>query len=205
MLLQAEDHILIREALEKSMDYTTYRELVRRQVAEGRTSGLNQSESYVHYTLLNHKRMNRWDKRITLPDDLQAALKQQGEDYIFLVLTENWCGDAAPVLPVLNAIAMASPALELRVVLRDEHPHLMDLYLTDNARSIPKLLLVRSGDLSVVGTWGPRPETAKEMTLAYKQQHGSLTSEFRESLQKWYNKDQGKSIINEVASLFTLK
>lgn len=187
------------------MDYPAYRELVRRQVAEGRTSGLNQSEAYVYYTLLNHKRMNRWDKKLELPEALKASLANMKTPLTWLVLTETWCGDAAPVLPVMHAFAMASPSLDLRIVHRDEHPELMDFFLTDGARSIPKLLVVQSETYRVLATWGPRPQEAKRLVDAYKEAHGKLTAEFRESLQKWYNKDQGKQIMQELSALLGLE
>ena len=196
---------LVAEALEQSLDYHQYRELVRKQVEEGRTSGFNQSEAYVYYTLLNHKRMRRWDKKISLPVELQKALGAMSDHLTLLVLTETWCGDAAPVLPVVHAFASLSPALDFRIAMRDEHALLMDHFLTNNARSIPKLLVVRPGDLKVVGSWGPRPREAARLAEAYRQEHGSLTDTFRESLQKWYNRDQGKSIIAELSALLALE
>jgi hypothetical protein len=197
--------MLVKKALKGSMDYAAYREEVRKQVMEGRTSGLNQSESYVYYTLLNHKRMNRWEKRTKLPAELQRSLAEERDPLMMLVLTESWCGDAAPVLPVLNAFADASDSLELRIALRDEHPLLMDRFLTNQARSIPKLLVVRPETYEVIGSWGPRPSEAMQMATAYKESHGKLTDEFRQTLQIWYNEDRGRSIVKEVSSLLGLE
>ena len=196
---------LVQKALEEGMDYASYRELVRKQVAEGRTSGLNQSESYVYYTLLNHKRMHRWEKRTRLAPELERRLKAGRDPLMLLVLTESWCGDAAPVLPVLSAIADASDSLELRIAMRDEHPRLMDRFLTNGARSIPKLLVVRPETFEVLGSWGPRPSEAMQMAEAHKETHGKLTDEFRQTLQIWYNKDRGRSIVKEVSSLLGLE
>jgi len=196
---------LVREALRKSWDYPGYRELVRKQVDEGRTSGLNQSEAYVYYTLLNHKRMRRWEKKIEMPENLSEALSKLEEPWIWLVLTETWCGDAAPVLPIMDAFASQTDSLELRIALRDEHQELMDRYLTNNARSIPKLLMVRPSDYKVVASWGPRPREAAQMVEAYREEHGKLTEELRMSLQKWYNADRGESIIRELFGLLALE
>ena len=168
---------LVEEALRKSWDYPGYRELVRKQVDEGRTSGLNQSEAYVYYTLLNHKRMRRWEKKTALPENLEAALQKLEEPRIWLVLTETWCGDAAPVLPIMHAFASQTDSLDLRIALRDEHPGLMDRFLTNNARSIPKLLMVRPSDYKVVDSWGPRPREAAQIVEAYRKEHGKLTEE----------------------------
>ena len=202
---EAKESILIQQALGKSWDYAGYRELVRKQVDEGRTSGLNQSEDYVYYTLLNHKRMRRWEKKTRVLKILQQDELQLQEPWIWLVLTETWCGDAAPVLPIMDAFASLSDSLELRIALRDEHPELMERYLTNNARSIPKLLMVRPSDYRVVASWGPRPMDAARLVEEYRAAHGKLTEELRVSLQKWYNKDRGESIIRELSGLLTLE
>jgi len=202
---QTETASLVRQALEHSWDYPGYRELVRKQVDEGRTSGLNQSEAYVYYTLPNHKRMRRWEKKTALPDHLKTALSGLEQPWIWLVLTETWCGDAAPVLPIMDAFASHTDSLDLRIALRDEHQDLMDLFLTNNARSIPKLLMVRPADYEVVASWGPRPMEAAQMVAAYREEHGKLTEELRMSLQKWYNTDRGESIIRELSGLLALE
>lgn len=202
---EAKESILVQKALEKSWDYAGYRELVRKQVDEGRTSGLNQSEAYVHYTLLNHKRMRRWEKRTRVPKYLEQELSRLQQPWIWLVLTETWCGDAAPVLPIMDAFASLSGALDLRIALRDEHQGLMDLFLTNGARSIPKLLMVRPSDYRVVASWGPRPRQAARMVEAYREAHGKLTEELRVSLQKWYNQDRGESIVRELSGLLALE
>ena len=200
-----QESTLVKEAIEKSLDYSAYRELVQKQVVEGRTSGFNQSEAYVYYTLLNHKRMNRWDKKIVLPEALKTTLAKMEQNLIWLVLTETWCGDAAPVLPVMQAFASAAPSLNLRIAHRDEHPLLMDRFLTEGARSIPKLLVVQPDSNQVVGSWGPRPKGAMQLVESYKEKHGKITPEFRESLQKWYNQDRGVQIIQELSSLLALE
>ena len=203
--IKAQTTSLLRRALEDSWDYAGYRELVRKQVDEGRTSGLNQSEAYVYYTLLNHKRMRRWEKKTRLPEDLKGTLAKMEEPWIWLVLTETWCGDAAPVLPIMEAFASNSDSLNLRIALRDEHQELMDRFLTNNARSIPKLLMIRPSDYKVVASWGPRPREVAQMVAAYREEHGKLTEELRMSLQKWYNKDRGRSIIRELSELLALE
>ncbi len=200
-----EESLLVQRALEKSWDYPQYRELIRKQVDEGRTSGLNQAEEYVYYTLLNHKRMRRWEKKTRLPADPGEATQRLLEPRIWLVLTETWCGDAAPVLPVMYALACRTEGLDLRIAMRDEHTELIDRFLTNNARSIPKLLVVRPSDYRVVDSWGPRPREAAQMVEAYREKHGKLTAELRESLQKWYNQDRGESLFRELSGLLALE
>lgn len=196
---------LIRKALENSLDYAQYRELVASQAGSGRTSGPVQSESLVHYTVMNHQRMNRWEKKIELPEPLLRQLQRLEEPVTWLVLTESWCGDAAPVLPVMAAFSRASESLELRIAFRDDNLPLMDRFLTGGARAIPKLLVVRPSDYSVRASWGPRPMEPMKMADTHKARYGTLSPEFRESLQRWYNQDRGRAIIRELASLLGLE
>ena len=90
----------------------------------------------------------------------------------WLVITESWCGDASPSLPVMNKIAELSSHLELRIVLRDEHPELMDVFLTNGARSIPKLIVLDGNTNDVLGEWGPRSPKATEMVMDEKKRYG---------------------------------
>ncbi|WP_445383948.1 thioredoxin family protein [Robiginitalea sp. IMCC44478] len=196
---------LIQDALGAAMDYNSYMEELSDQVNGGKTSGPVQSEAYVHYTLLNRQRMLRWDRTFRLMEEDMEKLSHLKEPLIWLVLTESWCGDAAPVLPVLNAFAENSPKIDLRIAYRDEHPDLLDLYLSNGARSIPKLLMLERNSLKVLKSWGPRPAVAQRMTDAYKAEHGVLSPEFREQLQKWYNKDKGQEIRKELLELLALK
>ena len=59
---------------------------------------------------------------------------------IWLIITEGWCGDAAQCIPTIEKIAAESKNIETHYVLRDENLDLIDEYLTNNARSIPKLI-----------------------------------------------------------------
>jgi len=77
-----------------------------------------------------------------IPEEISQKLKSLKNEYIWLVISEGWCGDAAQLLPVFNAMAMASDGkVELKIVLRDENEELMDLFLTNKAKAIPVSLL----------------------------------------------------------------
>ena len=73
----------------------------------------------------------------------------------FLVLAEDWCNDGFSTVPVLARWAGLSAALELRILRRDEHPELMDRYLTGGTRSIP-IVMVSSKGLETDRVWGLR-------------------------------------------------
>lgn len=208
MRIGAEEHKAVQEglvkaSLDKTMTYTEYRALVAELADQGSNTGLEKTEALANYTQLNHKRMKRWDKTFKVSEEDTAKLNSIKDKIRLLVLTESWCGDAAPSLPVMNRLAELSPNVELKVLLRDENLELMDAFLTNNARSIPKLIAVNAKNHEVLGSWGPRPAVAAKMVVNYKNTHGQLTAEFREELQQWYNKDKGKEILKELLDVFS--
>lgn len=192
---------LIQNSLGNTMDYEAYRALVGNLAEEGKSTGPSQTEALAKYTQLNNKRMKRWDKTLKIKEEHIGQLSKLQRPLTFLVLTESWCGDAAPSLPVMNKLAELSSYIDLRILLRDENLELMDKFLTNGARSIPKLLVLDSGSKEVVGVWGPRPSTPTQMAEDFKAIHGTLTSEFKEELQVWYNTNKGQNILEDILGL----
>jgi hypothetical protein len=191
---------IIANSLQKTISYTDYRALVRNLLAEGKATGPEQSEDLTNYSRLNDRRMKRLDKTIKISEEVMLAFQKLKQPQTWLVLTEGWCGDAAQNIPVLNKIAEATEQIDLKIVLRDEHLPLMDLFLTNGGRSIPKLIALDK-DNNVIDSWGPRPTTATKMAADYKEKNGALDLVFKEDLQVWYNKDKGKSVQEDFINL----
>ncbi|WP_144896953.1 thioredoxin family protein [Lutibacter sp. Hel_I_33_5] len=190
----------IQKSLDKTYTYQEYRDLVASLVTEGKSTGPNQSEALSNYSMLNDKRMKRLDKTIKLSENTISKAKKVDDKQTWIVLTESWCGDAAQTMPVINKIANENEHIEFKVALRDENLELMDEFLTNGGRSIPKLIVLDSGN-NVVNSWGPRPAIATKMVADYKAEHGSLDPQFKQDLQVWYNKDKGKSTQEDFLSL----
>lgn len=184
---------IIQQSLEKTMSYEEYKTLVKNLLEEGKSTGLEQSEDLTNYSSLNDKRMKRLDKTIKISDDVKTSFENVKRKQKWLVLTEGWCGDAAQNLPVLNKLAELNENIDLQVVLRDDNLELMDLFLTNGGRSIPKLIVLDENN-EAISAWGPRPTTATKMVADYKAKHGKLTPEFKKDLQVWYNKDKGADV-----------
>ncbi|WGH74342.1 thioredoxin family protein [Tenacibaculum tangerinum] len=190
----------IQNSLEKALSYNEYKNLVSSLLAEGKSTGPNQSDDLLHYSKLNDKRMKRLDKTLQLTEETLAKIKEVKEPQTWLVITEGWCGDAAQNLPVLNKIAAENPNIHLKLVLRDENLALMDEFLTNGSRSIPKLITLNKEN-EVLNTWGPRPTTATQMVADYKEKHGSLDADFKTDLQVWYNKNKGENMQEDILSM----
>ena len=187
---------IIEKSLENTYTYQEYRALVSNLLNDGKATGNEQSEALTNYSMLNDKRMKRLDKTIKLSEETINVIHSLEETQTWLVLTEGWCGDAAQNLPVINKIALENSKINLQLVLRDENEELMNLFLTNGGKSIPKLIAL-DNENNVINTWGPRPTTATKMVQDYKTEHGGLDAQFKQDLQVWYNKDKGKDIQND--------
>ena len=192
---------VIASSLKKAMTYKQYKALMSQLVAEDATTGEDQTEALINYTKLNDRRMKRLDKTVKLAEAIEEKAKNYTKRVTWLVLTESWCGDAAQLLPVMNKVAGLSDQIDLKIVMRDENPELMDRFLTNGGRAIPKLIAIDEAAKQVVGEFGPRPSIATRMVDDFKAQHGSLTPEFKQDLQIWYNKDKGRNAAEDLAKL----
>ncbi|PJJ52815.1 thioredoxin family protein [Hymenobacter chitinivorans] len=193
--------VLTPERLAASYSYPAYRQLIDELQAEGKTTGPQQSELLTNYTRLNVQRMGRLDKTIHLLPELQAAVAALPRRYAWLIITEGWCGDAAQIVPVLEAVAQASGGtISTHYLLRDDNLDLMDQYLTNGGRSIPKLVVLDAETLTEVTHWGPRPEPAQRMFLDLKSQNLPF-EEFSTQLHGWYAKDKTQSTQRELLAL----
>lgn len=198
---QSEMEMYIEESLKRSYSYQEYRDLVTKLLKEGKSTGSEQSGDLLHYSELNEARMNRLDKTIAVPHVIEEGFKSNAKKYIWLVLSEGWCGDAAQILPVLHKMEVLSDAVEMKIVFRDENEALMDRFLTNGGRAIPKLIVLDAETNEVLADWGPRPQGAKQLILDYKAQHGAIDETAKTDLQKWYLKDKGLSTQKELLDL----
>jgi hypothetical protein len=183
--------------LERSMTYAEYVKLIDDLLLDGKTTGPNQSEAMFNYGKLNRQRMHRLEKTIELRADAVLAAKKAKPKMIWLILTEGWCGDAAQNIPIIEKIAAESVNIETRYILRDENLDLMDQFLTNGARAIPKLIALDVETLKVIGTWGSRPDPAQELFNELKQR-GVAGPLIKENIQRWYNADKAQTIQTEL-------
>lgn len=189
---------IIENGLQNSMYYQEYRDLVKQLIEQKSTTGHIKTEELANYTVLNDKRMKRWDKTIVVPKDIDKKIKSFKEQVVWLVIVESWCGDGAHILPVLNKLAEINNHIDLKVVLRDDNPELMDVFLTDGTKAIPKLIMIDKKSNNVLYTYGPRPSEAAAYVNRFKAKYGKLTPEFKEDLQHWYNTNKGLNVMEDI-------
>jgi hypothetical protein len=191
----------IKQALTNSFSYENYRKHVTELITKGLSTGHVQSEDLSKYSELNESRMNRLEKTIQVTDEVKAKLENLDKKYIWLVLSEGWCGDAAQIVPVIHKMAEVAENVELKIALRDDNDALMQHFLTNGGKAIPKLIVLDAETLEVVADWGPRPTGAKQLILDYKATHGVVDEPAKIALQKWYLNDKGISTQTEIVEM----
>jgi hypothetical protein len=141
-----------------------------------------------------------------IPEDAIARLAELPGRRYLLVLAEDWCGDAASLVPIIAKLADAAPdTVEVRVLSRDENLDIMDRYLSRGGRSIP-IAIVFDEDMQELGWWGPRPAPAQALFRKKIREFkaGALTDKsvdvYRPVL-RWYREDRGRHTIDELLTI----
>lgn len=97
-------------------------------------------------------------------DGFVEELRQH--DIHFLAITEDWCGDAMMINPVIRKLAEACD-IEMRVTLRDSDTDLIDRHLTNGGRAIPIVLII-DNQRNLVGKWGPRAPEVQQIVDEFR-------------------------------------
>lgn len=133
-----------------------------------------------------------------IPEWAIAAVRSTGEKFNFLVIAEDWCGDGTSTIPYLAKLATITRSIEVRVLRRDEHPAVMDRYLTAGARAIP-IVIVLNRELEELGHWGPRPAELQEWVQNQRVKTGMKPP--YPQIRRWYARDKGIATLREVLRL----
>ncbi|MDQ7815860.1 MAG: thioredoxin family protein [Melioribacteraceae bacterium] len=152
-------------------------------------------EKYV-VTKLNYQRSSRILKTYSVNENLRNLVLQINEPQLWMIITEDWCGDSAQNIPYISKIAELNPMIDLKLISRDDNPDIMDLYLTDGQlKSIPKFVAfdMKGNELF---QWGPRPKLAQEVVNKGKNE-GLSKDEFLSKLHLYYADNKGKNLEDE--------
>ncbi len=187
--------------IEEAYSYEQFVTLVEKLFEVEKTTNGDNSESMLNYTKITLQRLNRISRTSVLEDDLVKEITANRRRMIWLVLNEGWCGDSGQNLPYINMIAESSDLIDLKIILRDQNPQLMDQFLTNGTRSIPKLIALDTDTLEVMGTWGPRPVEAQELFYELRENPELSGKERSRLLHTWYAKNKGKVLQQEFTHL----
>lgn len=182
------------------MNYTEYKQLFEKILGNANPTHPYDDASYLDYTRLNRSRMNRWDKQLKLDENLVFLIEQIASPQYWIVISEPWCGDAAHIVPFLIKLAEKNNLISYDIELRDREPFLIQSYLTNGTKSIPKLI-VRDEKGNDIFNWGPRPKGAQALMKKMKAENVNFGT-IKIALQNWYNNDKGVSLYSELSEIF---
>lgn len=195
-------NILMADRLQKALSFQQYMERTKIRVLTSDASLFDEeSLQKFEYSRLNLQRSLRIEKIYNVSEDMKSIASNLPKDHLWVVITEDWCGDSAQALPYIARIAAASSRIHLQILLRDEHPDIIDQYLTNGTRSIPKLIGFDKS-WNELYRWGPRPRALQEVFIRLKSE-GMPKEKIYESLQTWYNNDSGKELEREFMEMLT--
>jgi hypothetical protein len=180
--------------------YEAYEGLINALLEDGKSTGERQTPKRTEVSRLNVHRMARVHKTTKLAEELVDAAKVAKEQF-WMVITEGWCGDSAHVIPVFDLVAKSSEGrIRLGMILRDDNPEIMDQYLVNGGRSIPRLVAYDATTGDEIGTWGPRPAPVQQMMADFKA-NPDETRDIQIEMQQWYNSDRSRTLQNELLAL----
>jgi hypothetical protein len=190
----------LKNYLSKGMTYEAYLELIEQLHSEQKVTGPVQTEELLQYSQLNKKRQDRLNKTATVQPEIADQLKHAIKTpMLWLTIAEGWCGDAAQIIPFIHALAAAIPQVQHRIILRDENLEVIDQFLTNGGRAIPKFILLDAQTGDVLGHWGPRPVAAQAIMNVFKADAKNMNEADRAKrkeeaeieLHTWYARNKG--------------
>ena len=158
--------------------------------------------SYLESVEKNRELWHEIYSRASVVPELVSEARGIEGTWHLLALSEDWCGDAVNLLPVVARLTEEVAGLDLRVLPRDENLDLMDAHLTDGrSRSIPIVLLLDE-DFVERGWWGPRPEPIQEWFV--REGRAMPSAERYKTIRRHYARDKGKTMIRELLDLIRI-
>lgn len=103
-----------------------YEGLMAERAAADPTAAAPDEAEKIEFTKLNLHRSQRIGRTWRPGDDLVVAVRSLPGPQLWLALTEPWCGDSAQCLPHFTILAGLRPDLDMRLLLRDDNPEVMD-------------------------------------------------------------------------------
>jgi thiol-disulfide isomerase/thioredoxin len=143
-----------------------------------------------------------YQRRTEIDPETIDRLRAAGPFHV-LVITEPWCGDSLAIFPAIAELCRQADIV-LRVVRRDEHPELIDKYLTNGGRAIP-IAVGLDADFAELFRWGPRPAAAQAIFETHRAEVAAGTiakTEVYKRIRAFYAQDKGQAVVRGLLAAF---
>jgi hypothetical protein len=147
---------------------------------------------------VNHALWVAITHHVSIPLEMSARVEALGGHWHLLVLSEDWCGDAVNIVPIVAKLAESVSNMDLRILARDENLDIMDAHLTGTSRSIPIVILLNK-KYEECGWWGPRPKALQKWVI--EKGMALPKAERYKEVRTFYARDRGLTTMEEVVSM----
>ena len=187
------DKSLLDKTNSIGLRYREYLDLTVKEVENTDSTQLTEEETTQLANIkLNLHRMTRIEKHYQVAEELENLIQLIDTPQTWMIISETWCGDSAQNIPYIAKMAESNAKIDLKIILRDANPDIMDLYLTNGTRSIPIFIAYNENGKELF-KWGPRPQEAKQLFTDLKAQ-GLEKPAILEKLHLWYGRNRGKNL-----------
>lgn len=125
-------------------------------------------EQFIEGMTKNREKLQEWMDNFSWQEEERAYFEslRNRDDLLCLILAAEWCGDVVRNVPVVLK-ALEPSGIPVRILIMEEHPEVMDQFLTMGGKAIPIVIFTDAGGY-VLGHWGPRPKHVQEAMTAFK-------------------------------------
>ena len=190
-------YIAEKAKADKILDYSAFLNKMSRKIEDERHG--KKVDVKIDKIKLNYQRYRRINKTYQVSTELQKLIRNIHLAQYWYVITEDWCGDSGQILPYLDKIVEINPEIKLKLLLREENPEIMNHYMTDGKRAIPKLISVDIQGRELF-QWGPRPKATQKL-FEENLSAGFSKPQIMEKVHAWYAQDQGRTIESEFSEI----
>lgn len=191
--------MITTETLQQSISFNEYLQYAKDMLNEKiPRTGMYKEDNIIRYTRSNLEKINDVLQNVTLNQKLYNTLSGITDEWVWAVISEPWCGDAAWNVPALYLISSAADKIEFRIFLCDANPEIINNYQTNGGNAIPKLVCIRRRDGKELGVWGPRPDVLQQQVLEQKKQPDFEFSKFIKVVNEWYKQDMAAALQSEM-------
>ncbi|MFO7446398.1 MAG: thioredoxin family protein [Ignavibacteriaceae bacterium] len=184
----------------KGLTYPEYLQKTIEEIANTDVSLLDENAlEKFNFKKLNLHRSSRIEKTYKVSEELKSEIQKINNPQLWMILSETWCGDSAQNIPHLYLMAAHNPNIDVRMILRDSNPDIMDKYLTNGTRSIP-ILIALDNEGNELFRWGSRPKAGQDLVNELKAQ-GLEKKQWQEKLHLWYARNRGAEIEKEILEI----
>ncbi len=125
-------------------------------------------QQFIEGMTKNREKLQEWMDSFSWQEGERAYFEslRNRDDLRCLILAAEWCGDVVRNVPVVLK-ALEPSGIPVRILIMEEHPEVMDQFLTMGGKAIPIVIFTDAGGY-VLGHWGPRPKHVQEAMTAFK-------------------------------------